>query len=118
MKNFILFLAGIALGATSCDKNSTSKEETTPTYCGVNDPIKDLKWLNDLIVGGTCQIYPGAKVYFYAYNGKSFFYFTNPASSIGTCTSGVYDCVGTKITVDDWSDFEKNRTAEKLLWSK
>jgi|LakMenEpi03Aug12_release.lakeMendotaPanAssembly.Ray.scaffolds.fasta_scaffold57939_5 hypothetical protein len=118
MKNIILFFVSIALTATSCDKNNTSKEDSTPTYCGVIDPVKNLKWLNELIGGSSCQIYPGAKVYSYSYNGENIFWFTNPASSIGNCTSELYDCAGTKVTVDNWNDFEKNRTAEKLLWSK
>jgi hypothetical protein len=111
MKSIIVFIF-IFFIIIACHKNDSAFN------CSVKDPIKELKWLSELTGGKSCQLYAGARVYSYTYTGKSVFYFTNPASSLGSCGHAIYDCSGAKMTITDWVDFEKNRTEEKLLWSK
>ena len=112
MKSIIVFILILFITFIACDKNDSAFNYS------VSDPVKDLKWLGELTGGKICQLYAGARVYSYSYNGKSVFYFTNPASSLGSCGEAIYDCSGAKMTITDWVDFEKNRKEEKLLWSK
>lgn len=118
MKTMLIILVLSTTLLFSCE-TSVSPNESSPKICGVTDPINQLDWLQQLISSNTsCTIYNGAKLFSYKYNGKEVFYFVNPASSVFTCTSVVFNCDGSKFEISNWQDFETNRINEKLLWKK
>lgn len=102
----------------SCDK-SDSPDDNATKICGVTDPVNQLPWLNDLINSRTsCEMYDGAKIYSYTYNGKQMFYLSNGASSIYICAVSGYNCNGSRFDIVDLNEFASNRTNEILIREK
>ena len=123
MKIFKTFMAISCLSIiASCSEGDTNLETNSiETMCGKNDPFSQLEWISDFIEscdGNPCTLYNGAQMYFYRYNESDVLYLTNGASSNSSCTDFLFDCSGNKLDIEIIrSDFEKNRTNKKLLWT-
>lgn len=109
-----LFLLFVLFIASHCKRGDAADEERFA--CGVRDPVKNLKWLNDqskLLVGG-----PKINgIVLYRYNGNEVI---EIQSSLASSTNmHQYSCNGVKLNLEDpelFKDYRATRTEIKVLY--
>lgn len=101
----------------SCKKEKIAKEDNNENLIyGVNDPVKDLKWLNDEFK----QFKAGPKVdgiVLYKYNDQYVIEVQN--SLFSSTNTHQYYCNGTKLDLENpekFMDFRENSTVIKVLY--
>ena len=109
-----LFLLSVLFIASHCKKDDPIDEKSSA--CGVRDPVKNLKWLNDQFrsfVGG-----PEINgIVLYNYNGNEVIEVQNSLSS--STNMHQYTCNGVKLQLEDpeaFKDYRAKRTEVKVLY--
>ncbi|MFC5410073.1 hypothetical protein ACFPMF_12185 [Larkinella bovis] len=106
---YLALLTMVLLMAGACRKDKDLNPELP---CGMEDPINELKWLNDqfkLFMGG-----PSINgIIFYRYENKAVIEVQNGLAS--STNQHQYHCNGEKLNLDDPDDFARYKKNRKLI---
>ncbi|MCY1518878.1 hypothetical protein D9M68_536070 [compost metagenome] len=114
----LLFFSTICL---TCKK--PAENEKKKTMVCAEKPL-ELPWIKDIMEGRSeCPIYKGAVIFMYASENETLFLLGNP-SSLGKCTTLLYNCEG-KIVLNFWGlgaekyeEFEAAHPNRVIIWVK
>lgn len=119
-----LIFWAILISASYC------KRDESISACGIEDPIKNVKWLQSIIDyynNDTSQTWDTVNIYLYDYNNSNAFALETKKTGVYDIPMSIYNCEGKPIFIcgglqppqlDSCNVFFKSASNKILLWSK
>ncbi len=116
LSRVFIYLVAVLCATTSCSSEDPIEEVHKNAVCGVNDPIKDLKWLDEAV-----KTFTGGPevngVVLYTYNDQNIIEVQN--SLFSSTNMHQHFCSGEKLNLEDpkaLEDYRQKRVEVKILY--
>lgn len=118
MNTYFFFLFVIVTSLISCKEKVIDCQSQSSMYCNLQDPVKELGWLNDIVKGSSSN----TRVYISTYNGREGIFITTQyesglvLSSYRTCDNQLLYQSGGVIGSTFPRDFDEKNTYRKQVY--
>lgn len=118
MNTYFFFLFVIVTSLTSCKEKVVDCQSQSYIYCNLQDPVKELGWLNDIVKGSPSN----TRVYISTYNGREGIHIITQyenglvLSSYRTCDNQLLYQSGGVIGSTFPRDFDEKNTYRKQVY--